>query len=219
MSHITLDNQNIRVGNIFCIARSYAADADGLARAREAGVQPVVFLKPTSALHFAGTVALPAQSAHIVYESELVVLIGQGGKNLDTRQALASIAGYGIGLDLTARDWQEAAAAAGLPWTLAKGFDGAACLSRSFLPAAAFPHPERITFSMHLNGELCQQGDTALLIYPLAEIIAFLSRFCTLSAGDLIYTGTPPGTGRLHAGDVMDLRLAELHARFVVAKE
>lgn len=215
MSHVVLGNKHINVGNIFCIARSYAADKHQLAEPRTS--DPVVFLKPTSALHFEHTIFLPENSDHIVYESELVILMGAGGKHLTPQQGLNSIAGYGIGLDLTARDWQEKAAAAGLPWTLAKGFDGAACLEREFLSADSFPDPKNIKFSMRLNGDLRQQGDTGMLLYPLGDIVAFISRYCTLTAGDLIYTGTPSGTGRLQAGDHIDLYFGRLHAHFAVA--
>lgn len=163
-------------------------------------------------------IILPTFSANVHYETELLVLIGMGGKNIKPENALSHVAGYGIGLDLTARDLQEEAQAKGLPWTLAKGFDGSACVSR-FIAASDLPHVMKCSFTMKLNGELRQHGEVALMLFNLPTLIAYLSQVFTLNKGDLIFTGTPQGVGPLHSGDVLELDLAnQLSARFSVAR-
>jgi 2-keto-4-pentenoate hydratase/2-oxohepta-3-ene-1,7-dioic acid hydratase in catechol pathway len=211
-----LDGHTHPVANIFCIGRNYAAHAAELGNAVEP--EPVVFLKPTSALlHEGMPLTLPDFSQDVHHEVELVLLIGQGGKCIPRHQALAHVAGYGIGLDLTARDRQGEAKQKGLPWTLSKGFDGSACLSR-FLPASAVTHPQALHFHLDVNGVRRQTGDTRLMVYDLGFLIEYLSTRFTLQAGDLIYTGTPAGVAALAPGDVLDLDLnGQLQARFTVA--
>lgn len=208
MKHVyTTSNQATPVENIFCIGRNYAAHVKELGNRQEA--EPVVFLKPLSALHHEGTaITLPSISQDVHYETELVVLIGKGGKNIPRDQALSHIAGYGLGLDLTARDRQSEAKAAGLPWTVAKGFDGAACVSR-FIPSR-LADPGQIEFTMELNGQLRQVGKTSLMLFDIPFLLGYLSSVFTLSPGDLIFTGTPEGVGPLSPGDSLDLRLGDL---------
>lgn len=204
------------INNIFCIGRNYAAHIAELNHRPDE--RPLVFLKPTSALHGEGTpITLPAFSANVHYETELLVLIGMGGKNIKPENALSHVAGYGIGLDLTARDLQEEAQAKGLPWALAKGFDGSACVSH-FIAAADLPDVMTCSFTMKLNGELRQHGEVTQMLFNLPTLIAYLSQVFTLNKGDLIFTGTPQGVGPLHRGDVLELDLAnQLSARFSVA--
>lgn len=210
------DQRDIAVANIFCIGRNYAAHAAELGNQVEE--EPVVFLKPTSALHDESRpIELPPHSADVHYEGELVLLVGTPGKAIGRERALAHIAGYGLGLDLTARDLQNAAKQKGLPWSVAKGFDGAACISR-FVPAAELAEPLAARFWLDLNGQRRQDGDCRLMVYDLAFIVDYLSQRFSLQAGDLIYTGTPAGVGALHAGDVVEMGLGELlRARFTVA--
>lgn len=199
-----LDGSSHPLHTIYCIGRNYAAHIEELGNARPDA--PVIFLKPQSALTTDTAVALPDFSHNIHYEAELVLHIGTGGKNIAIDKALSHIQGYAVGLDLTARDIQEKAKTAGLPWTLAKGFDHAAVLS-SFVPAHELPDPADIRFSMDLNGERRQNGHTALMLYPIVELIAYLSRHFTLHPGDIIYTGTPQGVGQLASGDRIRLTL------------
>lgn len=208
--------ETLAVANIFCIGRNYAAHAAELGNKVEA--EPVVFLKPTSALMHEDTpILLPHFSRDVHFEAELVVAIGRGGKHIDEQDALSHVAGYGVGLDLTARDIQNAAKQKGLPWAVGKGFDGSACVSR-FIAAAALPQPGLATFSLDINGARRQSGDCRMMVYSIPFIIAYLSSRFTLQAGDLIYTGTPEGVATLHAGDQLHLRLADLlEAQFLVA--
>ncbi len=205
----------IPVGNIFCIGRNYAAHAAELGNAVEE--TPLVFLKPTSALSLEDTpILLPSFSNEVHYETELVVLIGKDGKNICRENALDYVLGYGIGLDLTARDIQTQAKSKGHPWTLAKGFDQAACVSR-FIDAKALPNPNQCRFTMKQNNQIKQEGNTALMLFDIPHLIAYLSKMFTLSAGDLIFTGTPEGVERVNPGDILNLKLADqISARFVV---
>ena len=206
MSQLTyLDGSRHPLHTIYCIGRNYAAHIEELGNVRPA--HPVVFLKPQSALSTEAAVALPAFSQDVHYETELVVHIGRGGKNIAREQALEHIAGYALGLDLTARDLQQHAQQNGLPWTLAKGFDHAAVLT-AFVPADGHD-PRHIRFSMTLNGEARQNGDTALMLFPVADIIEYLSHHFTLHTGDIIYTGTPQGVGKLASGDRIRLTLED----------
>ncbi|MGQ5523809.1 fumarylacetoacetate hydrolase family protein [Chitinimonas sp. PSY-7] len=210
------DHRELPVANIFCIGRNYAAHAAELGNKVEP--EPVVFLKPTSALlHEEQKVVLPAHSRDVHYEGELVLVVGTAGKNIHREAALSHIAGYGLGLDLTARDLQSSAKEKGLPWAVAKGFDGAACVSR-FLSAEMIPQPLAASFWLDLNGVRRQDGDCMLMIYDLPCIIEYLSSRFALQVGDLIYTGTPAGVGALQSGDVVKMGLLDkLQAQFTVA--
>ena len=145
------------------------------------------------------------------------LLMGRDAHDVSEAEACSYIAGYGIGLDLTARDTQSELKAKGMPWTKAKAFATAACVS-AFAPASAVANPQALTFSLTVNGERRQQGDTALMLFPLAQLISFLSQHYGLTAGDLSYTGTPEGVARLQSGDALALSLDGLaQAQFTVA--
>ncbi|MBA2656711.1 MAG: fumarylacetoacetate hydrolase family protein [Tatlockia sp.] len=198
--------EGINISNIFCIGRNYAAHNSELGNKNED--QPLVFLKPTSALNTQNIINLPQISNEIDYETELVLLIGKKGKKLKKEEALAVISGYGLGLDLTARDLQAEAKKKGLPWTIAKGFDNAASVS-AFIPAAEIPDPLMLNFQMKLNGKIRQQACIDEMLFELPYLISYLSTQFTLEVGDLIFTGTPAGTGRINIGDLIELNLAD----------
>ena len=216
MPKVMLETRPVRVNNIFCIGRNYV---DHIAELKnETPTEPVVFMKPNnSILHQGAAIELPAYSASVHYECELVLLIGEDADGIDAENPLKIIAGYGVGLDLTARDVQGRLKEKGLPWTKAKGFRGAACVS-DFVAASALSNPQDCTFSLHINGVLRQQGQTSHMIYPLAAILQELATSYGLKAGDVVFTGTPAGVGELYAGDVLQLDLAQLvQAQFTVA--
>ncbi|CDZ76512.1 Homoprotocatechuate catabolism bifunctional isomerase/decarboxylase [Legionella massiliensis] len=200
------NNQGISVSNIFCIGRNYAAHISELGN--KPSDTPLVFLKPTSALNITKTIQLPAFSSEIDYETELVLLIGRSAKNLRREDAWSCISGYGVGLDLTARDLQALAKKQGLPWTLAKGFDDSATVS-SFIPANEITDPQGLSFQMTQNGILRQQGFVNHMLFDIPYLIEFLSTRFSLQPGDLIFTGTPEGTGRIQQGDRIEIELAD----------
>lgn len=216
MAEVKLEGVDVRVGNIFCIGRNYAAHAAELGNQVEQ--EPLVFLKPTSALLMTGQpIHLPDYSSDVHHECEMVLLVGKGGVDIPADQALSHLAGYGIGLDLTARDVQSVLKQKGLPWTKGKGFRGAACVS-DFVAAEKITDPQQLSFSLTVNGQARQAGNTALMLFPVATLISYLSHVYGLSAGDLIYTGTPAGVAAMQSGDVLELSLADLvSARWEVA--
>lgn len=218
MSYVEYQSGQIQtVANIYCIGRNYAEHARELGNQVEA--EPVVFLKPTSALHREedGPLRLPDIAGEIHHECELVLLIGQGGRQIKADHALPHIAAYGLGLDLTARDLQNQLKAKGLPWTLAKGFDGSAAVSR-FVPASEVADPLALDFELSVNGSVRQRGEVRQMVHSIPDLLCWLSRYFTLQAGDLIFTGTPAGVAALQPGDKLAMRMqALLTAQFVVS--
>jgi acylpyruvate hydrolase len=205
-----------RPGKILCIGRNYAEHAREMAA--EVPAEPLVFLKPPSALvGTGGTVVLPRQSADVHHELELVVVVGKGGKNVPEGEALGHVGGYALGLDLTARDLQAQAKAARAPWAVAKGFDTFAPLG-PVAPAEAVGDPQALELTLRVNGEVRQHGRTADMLFPVARLVAYLSTVFTLEEGDLIYTGTPEGVGPVHDGDVLEATGTRLPPLTVTAR-
>ena len=206
MPNVMLETRPVQVNNIFCIGRNYV---DHIAELKnETPTEPVVFMKPNnSILHQGAAIELPAYSASVHYECELVLLIGEDADGVDAENPLNIIAGYGVGLDLTARDVQGRLKEKGLPWTKAKGFRGAACVS-DFVAADKLSRPQDCEFTFKVNGEMRQHGHTSHMIYPLAAILQELAESYGLRAGDVVFTGTPAGVGQLHSGDKLALDLA-----------
>jgi 2-keto-4-pentenoate hydratase/2-oxohepta-3-ene-1,7-dioic acid hydratase in catechol pathway len=181
--------------NIFCIGLNYRAHA------AETGApipdHPVVFMKPTTAVIGPGEpIPLPAACEHgpeVDYEAELAVVIGRTARNVPAARALEYVLGYTCANDVSARRWQKQGG--GGQWVRGKGFDGFCPLGPALVTADALPDPQRLTVRCTLNGREMQRGSTADMIFPVAELIAFLSRDTTLLRGTLILTGTPPGVG------------------------
>lgn len=190
---------DLSVNTIFCIGRNYAEHARELKN--KIPTEPVVFLKPKSSLIYNNQVIhLPAVSHEIHHEIELVVAIGKKGKNIPSEKAQDYIAGYGIGIDVTARDIQQKAKSNGHPWSVAKGFDTFAPIS-SFVPADEVEDPQNLDLKLAVNGTVRQQDNTSKMIFPVPSLISHLSAIFTLHAGDLIFTGTPSGVSPLEKGD------------------
>ncbi len=207
MANIMLEKSAKEIENIFCIGRNYAKHIEELNNATP--TEPLVFLKPTSALSsYDSIIELPAFSDDIHYETEIVLYIGKSARNVAPEDALALIAGYGVGLDLTARDIQSIIKAKGEPWTKCKGFPSAAIVS-PFISADKITDPKNIHFTFSQNGVLKQLGNSELMLYSIAEIISYLSYTYGLTAGDLIFTGTPEGVGKLHSGDQLQMTLEQ----------
>jgi 2-keto-4-pentenoate hydratase/2-oxohepta-3-ene-1,7-dioic acid hydratase in catechol pathway len=184
---------------IICVGRNYAAHAKELNNAVEE--EPVIFLKPdTALLNNNQDFYLPDFSNDIHYETEVVVKINKAGKHIDEKFAHRYYDSVSLGIDFTARDLQSMLKAKGLPWERAKAFDGSAVIG-SFLPLADVGIISDLSFSMNLNGQQVQSANTSEMVFSVDKVIAFVSRFITLKTGDLIYTGTPQGVGKVNVGD------------------
>lgn len=209
------------VGKLVCVGRNYAAHARELGN--DVPDAPIIFLKPsTSAVALMPEFALPVGRGECHYETEITLLMGQrlsatrdadghvaGASPVSAAQARAAIAGIGLGLDLTLRDLQNQLKAKGQPWELAKAFDGAAPLS-PFLPLAADVDLAAIEFSLDINGERRQSGNSADMITDMIALLQFITRHITLLPGDVVMTGTPAGVAALASGDQLSLQLADL---------
>jgi 2-keto-4-pentenoate hydratase/2-oxohepta-3-ene-1,7-dioic acid hydratase in catechol pathway len=186
---------------IFAIGRNYAEHIKELNNERPD--EPVIFTKPdTAIIRNNAPFYYPDFSTDIHYEVELVLRICKEGKNIEPRFAPKYYDAIGIGIDFTARDLQQKAKEKGLPWDIAKGFNGSAPISDIFLPVGNFD-VNNINFSLTIDGELKQQGNTSLMLFNFDFIISYVSKFFTLRTGDLIFTGTPKGVGPVKVGNVL----------------
>ena len=185
---------------IFAIGRNYALHAAELKN--EVPTEPVVFMKPDTAL-LTGNAPFyyPAFSNDIHYETEIVLKINKEGKNIAPQFAGRYFDEIGLGIDFTARDLQNKLREKGLPWELAKAFNGSAVTGNQFLPKTALPDPDAISFHLLLNGQKVQEGNSGQMLFNFNTIISFLSTYFTLRKGDLIYTGTPAGVGPVKITD------------------
>ncbi len=192
----------LRCGKVLCVARNYAKHAAEMNAKVPAA--PVIFLKPATALVPSGSqVVLPAISSTVHHELELVVLIGRSGKDIGTGSSLQYVAGYAVGLDMTARDLQAKAKAKGQPWSVAKGFDTFAPLG-NFTPAGQVQDVQALTIELSVNGQVRQEGNTSDMIFSVVHLVAWCSRIFTLEPGDVLFTGTPDGVGPVLRGDVLE---------------
>jgi acylpyruvate hydrolase len=187
---------------IICIGRNYVDHIKELNNAIPSS--PVFFLKPDTALLIRNRpFYYPPFSNEIHHEVELVLKICKVGKNIQKQFAPTYYHEIGIGLDMTARDIQDAAKQKGLPWAIAKGFDQSAPVSR-FLPKSDFPDLKNIGFHLELNGKTVQNGNSSLMMYDFDDIIVHISKYMTLRTGDYIFTGTPAGVGPIKVGDKLE---------------
>ena len=190
------------VGKIIGLGRNY------LEHIRELGnkvpERAVIFCKPASSLlHDGGEIIIPEYSNDCHHELELALLVGKPGKAIRKESALAHLSGYAVALDLTLRDLQSELKDKGLPWEVAKGFDTSCPLS-DFTAADRVSDPNNLELCLKVNGEVRQLGNTAQMIRSVEEIIAEISTFYTLEAGDIILTGTPAGVSRIISGDQLE---------------
>lgn len=191
------------VNRIFCVGRNYAAHA------REMGQDerepPFFFMKPANATVDASTEAsipYPPMTTNFHHEIELVIAIGTGGANIAQDQAHAHVFGYATGLDMTRRDLQFAARDKGRPWEFGKSFAASAPIG-AITPATQLGAMNQGAISLTVNEATKQSSDISLMIWNVAESIAYLSQYEPLQAGDLIMTGTPEGVGAVKAGDLL----------------
>lgn len=193
------------VSKVVCVGSNYSDHIKEMGSVTPP--EPVLFIKPETALcDIRQPVAIPKGLGSIHHEVELAVLIGTPLKQANEDRVARAIAGYGVALDLTLRDLQAGFKKAGQPWEKAKGFDGS-CPISGFIPVAEFGDPQNVELSLSINDELRQQGNTRDMINPILPLIAYMSRFFTLRAGDIILTGTPQGVGPMVSGDMLKISL------------
>jgi len=187
------------VGKIVCVGKNY------LEHAKELGdsipEKPVIFMKPPSSIIFSGQkIIYPDFTKSLHYETELVLLIGQTGKKIKKEKAFEYISAYGVGLDMTLRDWQSELKKFGHPWEISKCFDTSTVLG-DFVPKEKGINPNNLEIKLWVNEELKQHDNTSNMIYSVEKIVEYLSFYFTLEEGDLIFTGTPQGVGEVKVED------------------
>lgn len=187
---------------IICIGRNYAEHAKELGN--EVPKEPLFFIKPDSAILLNNDpFFLPDFSDDVHYEAEIFVRLHKKGKNVQAKFASSYYKEIGIGIDMTARDVQQRCKDKGLPWEKAKGFDGSAPMSK-VLPLSDFGDVQNIRFELYKNGEVVQQGWTGDMLFPINQIIEEATKYFTVKIGDIIFTGTPAGVGKLNPGDRLE---------------
>lgn len=187
---------------IICIGRNYAEHAKELNNA--VPDKPVIFMKPKSAVLLPEKpFYYPEFSDNIQYECELVVKVCKNGKFIQKKFANKYYNAVTVGLDFTARDLQQELKSKGLPWELAKSFDGSAVVGE-FMPITPEMKINELRFELHKNGEAVQHGFAGDMIYNIDEIIEFVSQYISLNIGDLIFTGTPAGVGAINVYDKLE---------------
>ena len=190
---------------IICIGRNYTEHIKELANERPE--EPVVFIKPdSSVLPKDQDFYIPDFTQNVHYEVEVLVKICKVGKHIDERFAHKYYNEIGLGIDFTARDLQSELKEKGLPWEKAKGFDGSAVIGK-WLPKSNFKDLNNLNFSLIRNNEMVQEGNTSFMLWKIDELIAYVSKFFTLKKGDVLFTGTPAGVGKIATNDYLSGKL------------
>lgn len=190
---------------LICIGRNYAAHIEELKNERPA--EPVVFIKPDSSiLPKEQDFYIPEFSNDIHYEVEVLVKINKVGKHISEQFAHKYYDEIGLGIDFTARDLQAKLKEKGLPWEKAKGFDGSAIIGK-WMPKNTYENIDKLDFSLLKNGEKVQNGNTSLMLWKIDELIAHVSTYFMLKKGDILFTGTPAGVGKVSPNDYLSGRL------------
>ncbi len=185
---------------IICIGRNYTDHISELQN--EKPEDPVIFLKPdTSILLKKQPFFIPDFSEEVHYEVEVLVKIKKVGKHIQEKFAHKYYDEIGLGIDFTARDLQHKLKEKGLPWEKAKAFDGAAVIGEKWLAKDSVADINMLNFSLEKNGDTVQKSNTELMLWKIDELIAYVSQFFTLKIGDIIFTGTPAGVGKVSAED------------------
>ena len=186
---------------IICVGRNYSEHIEELQNERPE--EPVVFIKPDSAvLPKEQDFYIPEFTKDVHYELEVLVKINKVGKHIDPKFSPNYYDEIGLGIDFTARDLQTDLKAKGLPWEKSKGFDGSAVIGK-WVPKTRFNDINNIDFTLYRNGEPVQKGNTSFMLWKIDEIISYVSKFFMLKKGDVIFTGTPAGVGKIHPNDYL----------------
>lgn len=197
--------EEIPLGKIIGIGRNYLAHAQEMKAAPP--TSPLFFLKPASSyLPDGGVVRLPSATNRVEHEVEMAVVVGRTIKDLPISRWKDAVLGYGVLIDLTARDLQEEAKKRGDPWALSKSFDTFTPIS-TIIGRDRVGDPQDLDLELLVNGEQKQKGNTKDMIFPVSQILEYLSRVMTLERGDVIATGTPERTGPVRRGDQLEARL------------
>jgi 2-keto-4-pentenoate hydratase/2-oxohepta-3-ene-1,7-dioic acid hydratase in catechol pathway len=199
---ITVNSKEYDCQRVFCIGRNYVEHIEELGNERPES--PVIFSKPPTSLVAAGkTIRFPRCGETPHFETELVVLIGKAGVPESFEDAATFVGALAVGYDLTLRETQNNLIAKALPWEVCKGFDDSAPIGEFAEFTGTAADLAKIEFSGSINGVVRQNGNTAKMIFPIPELIESIAKYWELQPGDLIYTGTPPGVGKLSAGDTL----------------
>ena len=205
----TSDGNEFPVRRVFCIGRNYAAHAREMGRDPDRE-PPFFFTKWAETVVPTGTtIAYPSETVNFHYEAELVVAIGQGGRNIAAADAERHVYGYATGLDMTRRDLQLEVREKGRPWDTGKNVEQSSPIG-VIHPATEVGHLSTGRIELTVNGTVKQEADLADLIWSVPDVIAYVSRFYRLEPGDLIYTGTPAGVGAVVEGDQIIVSVAGL---------
>ena len=199
--NIKNDEEDYYIGKIVCVGRNYTDHIIELGN--EIPEKPLLFLKPSSAIIFSGeNIKYPSFSQEMHHEVELVLLIGEDLSNADENESGKAIAGYAVGLDMTLRDIQNELKKKGHPWTMAKCFDTSAVLS-DFVSSKDYKITLAEEISLSVNGKIRQKEKLSLMIYKPAQLVQYISTIMKLERGDLVFTGTPAGVGKVNKGDTL----------------
>ncbi len=212
---------SLNPSSIYCVGKNYQLHAEEMLQWESEGEavekkakqpeEPIIFLKPSSSLSSNKKTSIPLYlgkpiSNNMHYEAELVVLIGRDADNVSEKEALSYVSGYGIGLDMTLRDVQMDAKGRGEPWLKSKGFKNSSLVS-DFIPADHIPAPDKLAFELTLNDTIVQKGLAEKMLFDIPVLISYLSYIYGLKSGDLLFTGTPEGVGRVENGDTLSAQL------------
>lgn len=189
---------------IVCVGRNFADHAKELGN--EVPTDPVLFLKPPSSIILENSannkIEIPPNCTNLHHEVELGLIIGKGGRDIPLAAAMDHVKGYFLGLDMTARELQNAAKAKGLPWSIAKGYDTFAPVSTP-IEKSAIPDTSKLRIWLTVDGKVKQDGLTNMMLFPVPELVSHISTIFSLEENDLIFTGTPAGVGPVVDGSVI----------------
>ena len=194
-------NNAIPIGKIFCVGRNYPKHAEEMNEPVERD-EPFFFSKPPQSITQETLISYPNNPNNLQHEVELVVVIGLEGKEIQLKESYKHILGYAVGIDLTKRELQKIAKANSKPWDLSKGFDNSAPISLVKLNQNSLLREGKI--ELRLNGSIKQSGNISEMIWPVNQLISYLSNFITLYPGDIIFTGTPAGVGKIFKNDKIE---------------
>ena len=195
------------IGKVYCVGRNYADHAEEMGTKVDVD-QPFFFSKPPQAVTQSNFIPFPTQTDNLHHEVELVVFLKSECSDISPSEASEHIFGYAVGVDLTKRDLQIAAKKSGRPWDLSKGFDNSAPIS-NIQKKEGFVLSEA-SISLKVNGQMKQSSNLSNMAWKVDELISWLSKFITLKAGDVIFTGTPSGVGRLSLNDKIEAEIENI---------